>query len=51
MMTKAEKLINKFGKVITSSALSVGIASSNSACRCVYYQNKVPEAMVKFKKK
>lgn len=50
-MNKTEKLINKFGKVITSSALRVGIASSNSACRCGYYQNKVPKAMTKFKKK
>ena len=50
-MAKKTKLAKKIGTVIVSAALKVGIASSNSACRLGYYQNRVPEAMAKFKKK
>lgn len=49
-MAQNMKLAKKLGTVIVSTALKVGIASSNSACRFGYYQNKVPEAMSKLKK-
>ena len=50
-MAKNMKLAKKLGTAIVSAALKAGVASSNSACRLGYYQNKVPEAMAKFKKK
>lgn len=50
-MEKKMKMAKTLGTVIVSAALKVGIASSNSACRWGFYQNKVPESMAKFKKK
>lgn len=49
-MAKKMKLTKEIGRIIVSTALKVGITSSNSACRWGYYQNRVPEAMAKFKK-
>lgn len=50
-MKNTEKTIKKISKSFAKAALKVGIASSNSACRLGYYQNKVPDAMRKFKNK
>ena len=49
-MNKTKELTKKAGKLLAAAALKTGVASSNSACRFGYYQNKVPAEMMKFKK-
>ena len=50
-MKEIKKITKKTGTLFASVALKIGIASSNTACRFGYYQNKVPDAMRKSKSK
>lgn len=43
-------LIKKYAGVFAAFALTVGIASVNSACYAIFHQPKVPEAMDAYKK-
>ena len=49
-MKKIKTISKKASKVFAAAALKSGIASTNSACRFGYYQNKIPSEMSKFKK-
>lgn len=49
-MVKLQKITDKTSRAFAKVALKVGIASSNSACRFGYYQNKIPVTMSKYKK-
>lgn len=44
------KAIISVGKIFAKIALITGTASANSVCRIGYYQNKVPEKMLKTKR-
>ena len=48
-MQKIKNFIMKFGSSIAAFALSVGIATANSACEIIWHQPKEPSAMDKFK--
>jgi len=50
-MKKSKSVKLKISKRIVSSALAVGIASSQSACVAMFHQPKVPHGMKKFLKK
>lgn len=49
-MKKITNLFKKYAGVLAAFALTIGVASVNSACYLVYHQPKVPEAMDAYKK-
>lgn len=49
-MKKTSKATNVLSKLLSKTALKVGLSSAGSACRWVYYQNKVPEKMSTYMK-
>ena len=50
-MKKDKPILKKAGKLFAAVALKSGVSSANSACRFGYYQNKIPDEMVKLKEK
>ena len=50
MMKKLSKIGIKFGGLVASCALLVGVASVNAACPVWFHQPKVPKGMSKFKR-
>lgn len=49
-MKKVSYLIKKYAGLLAAFALTIGVASVNSACFIIYHQPKVPESMNAFKK-
>lgn len=49
-MKKLFMFIKKYAGVLAAFALTIGIASANSACYAIFHQPKVPEAMNAYKK-
>ena len=46
---RLNKFFIKFGSAFAMFALTIGILTSNSACRLFYFQNDVPEDLKKIK--
>lgn len=49
-MKKLSLFFKKYAGAFAAFALTIGIASVNSACYAIYHQPKVPEAMNAYKK-
>lgn len=49
-MKKVANFFRKYARVLAAFALTLGVASVNSACYLIYHQPKVPEAMNAYKK-
>lgn len=49
-MNKAANFFRKYAGVLAAFALTIGVASVNSACYLIFHQPKVPEAMNAYKK-
>lgn len=49
-MKKVSNFIRRYAGVFAAFALTIGVASVNSACYIIFHQPRVPEAMNAYKK-
>jgi len=45
-MKRSKRIFLKWGELVASLALVVGIYSANSACWCLFHQPKVPTKLL-----